>query len=134
MKETYFSTKSGQFLLGDSIELIRKKILKYYRNKINLIITSPPFPLNQKKRYGNLRGEEYKEWFIDLAPLFSELLSDDGSIVIELGNAWEPGRPVQSLLHLESLLGFVKHPDADLRLARNSFAIIQQDCHRQLNG
>ncbi len=118
MRETYYSTKYGQFLLGDSIELIKKKISKYYRNRINLIITSPPFPLNQKKRYGNLNGDEYKEWFINLAPLFSELLTEDGSIVIELGNSWEPGRPVQSLLHMESLLGFVKHPDADLRLCQ----------------
>lgn len=118
MKETYFSTKYGQFLLGDSIELIKKKFLRYYRNKVNLIITSPPFPLNQKKKYGNLKGEEYKEWFISLAPIFSELLTENGSIVIELGNAWEPGRPIQSLLHLESLLGFVKHPDANLRLCQ----------------
>ena len=44
------------------------------------------------------------------------MLTDDGSLVIELGNTWEPGRPVQSLLHLECLLGLVKHADADLRL------------------
>ena len=43
-----------------------------------------------------------------LAPLFSKLLTEDGSIVIELGNSWEQGRPVQSLLHLKSLMGFVK--------------------------
>ena len=29
-----------------------------------------------------------------------------------------PGRPVQSLLHLESLLGFANHPEAGLRLCQ----------------
>jgi hypothetical protein len=33
-------------------------------------------------------------------------LSPDGSIVIEMGNAWEPGKPVMSTLALESLLEF----------------------------
>jgi len=43
-------------------------------------------------------------------------LTPDGSIVIELGNSWEPGRPVQSLLALEALLAFTKAQGADLRL------------------
>ena len=87
-----------------------------FRGKVNLIITSPPFPLNNKKRYGNLNGDAYREWFINLAPVFSALLSEDGSVVIEIGNAWESKRPVQSLLHLESLLGFVKEEQAGFRL------------------
>ncbi len=117
-KNTLYKTKLGKYLIGDSVELINKKLIKSHMNKVNLIITSPPFPLNQKKRYGNKNGEEYKEWFIKLAPLFSELLTPDGSIVIELGNAWEAGKPIQSVLHLESLLGFLKHPEADLNLCQ----------------
>ncbi len=117
-KNILYKTKNGSFYQGDSIELIEKKFNKKYREKVNLIITSPPFPLNQKKRYGNYKGEEYKEWFINLAPLFSELLAPNGSIVIEIGNAWEPGLPIQSTLHLESLIGFVKHPGAGLNLCQ----------------
>ena len=116
MKEELYHTNLGQYLIGDSIDLIQNKILRYYRNKVNLLITSPPFPLNNKKKYGNLQGEAYLEWFRNLAPLFSELLTDDGSIVIEIGNSWESKRPVQSLLHLESLLEFVRHPEASLNL------------------
>ncbi|WP_345291128.1 site-specific DNA-methyltransferase [Flavobacterium hankyongi] len=89
---------------------------KELKGKVNLIITSPPFPLNNKKQYGNEKGEEYLKWFIDMAPIFSDLLTEDGSLVIEIGNAWEPERPVQSLLHLECLFGLVKHPKANLRL------------------
>lgn len=75
---------------------------------VNLILTSPPFPLNRAKQYGNMTGQEYLEWLKKLAVLFSRALTDDGSIVIELGNAWEPGKPVQSTLPMESLLMVVQ--------------------------
>ena len=39
-----------------------------------------------------------------------------------MGNSWVSGRPVQSLLHLESLIEFVKHPDANLRLCQQFVA------------
>lgn len=113
-KETYYKTKYGKFLLGDSIKLLKGKLSNKLNKKVNLLITSPPFPLNNKKKYGNLQGNEYKEWFKNLASIFENLLTEDGSVVIEIGNAWEPERPVQSLLHLESLFSLVK--DSNLRL------------------
>ncbi|MEJ2437894.1 MAG: site-specific DNA-methyltransferase [Sulfurovaceae bacterium] len=79
-----------------------------------MIITSPPFPLNVKKKYGNFQGEEYKNWFKSLAPIFSKLLAEDGSLVVEIGNSWEPNRPIQSTLHLECLLSLLHN--SDLRL------------------
>ena len=112
-----FESKLGSLIQGNSIELLKsKKYLNKLKGKVNLIVTSPPFPLNNKKQYGNEKGDEYLKWFTDLAPIFSDLLADDGSLVIEIGNAWEPERPVQSLLHLECLFGLVKHPTANLRL------------------
>lgn len=119
MKIPYkFKTTKGQFLLGNSVELIHSKLLPYYRGKINLILTSPPFPLNKKKQYGNRQGEEYKKWLSNFAPLFTELLSDEGSIVIELGNAWIQGSPLQSTLPIESLLEFLNNKDAGLNLCQ----------------
>jgi site-specific DNA-methyltransferase (cytosine-N4-specific) len=97
---------------------LRSRLGHSLKKKVDLILTSPPFPLNNKKKYGNLQGEEYKKWFASLAEIYSDLLSENGSIVIELGNAWEPGRPVQSLLNLESLLNFVNNPNAGLRLCQ----------------
>ncbi|MBU1431215.1 site-specific DNA-methyltransferase [Myxococcota bacterium] len=111
-------TRLGQYFFGDSSSILQKKLGKDIEGKVNLILTSPPFPLNKKKKYGNLRGDEYREWLVSLAPLFARLLAPNGSIVIELGNAWEPGRPVQSLLHLHSLIEFVENPEADLRLCQ----------------
>ena len=111
-------TKLGAYYIGDSEKLLTSDLKKELRGRVQLIFTSPPFPLNNKKSYGNREGEDYKSWFTRLAVTFSDLLTEDGSIVIEMGNSWEPERPVQSLLHLESLIGFVNHPEADLRLCR----------------
>ena len=84
-------------------------ILSTYKNEhtlVNLIFTSPPFPLNRAKNYGNMTGQEYLEWLKKLAVLFSSVLAEDGSVVIEIGNAWEAGIPIQSTLPLEALLAF----------------------------
>lgn len=78
-----------------------------YEGKIQLIFTSPPFPLNRKKRYGNKSGDEYLEWLSGLAAKLVKFLTDDGSIVVEMGNAWEPGRPIMSTLTIRALLAFL---------------------------
>src|SRR5690606_12312922 len=100
--------------IGDSISFLKEESLNALEGKVDLLITSPPFPLNNKKQYGNLQGGEYKDWFIKLAPIYERLISRTGSIVIEIGNAWEKGRPIQSLLPLVCLLGVVKN--SNLRL------------------
>src|SRR2546426_4010751 len=97
-------TSLGRYFVGDCESILRGPLGQRLRGRVQLILTSPPFPLNRKKSYGNKTGSAYKRWFARLAPLFSDLLTPDGSIVVELGNAWKPRRPVQSLLHLESLL------------------------------
>jgi len=111
-----YKSKKGKLFVGDSIRFLGGDMRKTLKGKVNLIITSPPFPLNNKKKYGNEKGEEYLKWFKGLAPILSDLLTNDGSLIIEIGNSWEPERPVQSLLHLECLFGLVKHPEANLRL------------------
>lgn len=72
--------------------------------KVDLIFTSPPFPLTHKKAYGNLTGDEYLEWMGKLAPNLAALLTPKGSLVMEIGNAWEEGLPTMSTLPLETLL------------------------------
>jgi DNA modification methylase len=109
---------SGRYYRGAAEDLLSGPLGEELRGKVHLILTSPPFPLNNKKSYGNKQGSEYLAWFVNLAKVFSNLLADDGSIVVELGNAWESGRPVQSLLPLECLLGFAKHASAGLRLCQ----------------
>lgn len=111
-------TRLGRYYAADSGQLLRVELRKRLKGKVQLILTSPPFPLNRKKSYGNRNGSAYMGWFARLAPVFADLLTPDGSIVIEMGNTWKQGRPVQSLLHLQSLLAFVKAPQANLRLCQ----------------
>ncbi len=80
--------------------------MQQVKGKIDLILTSPPFPLNRKKSYGNLTGSEYVNWLRKLAPPLTRLLAPNGSIVLEIGNAWEPGKPAMSTLPLKALLEF----------------------------
>tara|TARA_A100001015_G_scaffold318002_1_gene436510 strand:- start:788 stop:1771 length:984 start_codon:yes stop_codon:yes gene_type:complete len=92
---------------GDSLKLVKSKwFKKKYGGKINLIFTSPPFNLILKKKYGNEYGEEYVKWFSEFSKPLTDLLTDDGSIVIELGNSWEKGIPAFSTIPLEALLEF----------------------------
>ena len=48
------------------------------------------------------------EWLTGLAALLRTFLKPDGSIVLELGNAWNPGSPTTSTLPLKALLGFLE--------------------------
>lgn len=108
--------KSGRYYIGNSEAMLESRSFSQLRGKVQLIVTSPPFPLNAKKSYGNMPVDKYLEWFASLAPIFSEMLTDDGSIVIEMGNGWEPKRPVQSFLPLKSLISFAENESSGLRL------------------
>jgi site-specific DNA-methyltransferase (cytosine-N4-specific) len=57
-------TDLGTYHLGDSAELLGANLGQELRGKVQLILTSPPFPLNRKKSYGNFAGQEYKEWLV----------------------------------------------------------------------
>jgi site-specific DNA-methyltransferase (cytosine-N4-specific) len=99
-----YSTKLGNSFIGNSEEILKKKQFENLAHKINLIFTSPPFPLYRKKSYGNLNGDYYIEWLSRFGPVFNELLAPDGSLVIELGNSWDPGKPTMSLTPINALI------------------------------
>lgn len=101
-----YRTPRGRFYLGLSEQVLRSRALRNLRGGVQLIFTSPPFPLNRKKRYGNLRGPQYAAWLAGFAHLFAEFLAPDGSVVLELGNAWNPAYPTISTLPMEALLEF----------------------------
>jgi site-specific DNA-methyltransferase (cytosine-N4-specific) len=70
---------------------------------VSAIVTSPPYPLLRQKQYGNLPEAEYVDWLADLAYSWKRILKDDGSLILNLGDCWERGRPTQSL-YVERLL------------------------------
>ncbi len=109
-----YSTPHGRMYGAKSNELLADGTLEPFEGKINLIFTSPPFPLNTKKRYGNETGEDYIKWLSAFGPLFKKMLAKNGSIVIEMGNSWEPGSPVMSTLAIRALLDFQSKNDLQL--------------------
>jgi len=96
----------GKMLQGRVEDALSSAHLRKLKGRVNLIFTSPPFPLVRKKSYGNKVGYDYLLWLKDLAPKLSDLLTRTGSIVIELGNAWVKGVPAMSTLPLKALLAF----------------------------
>lgn len=103
-----YRTALGRMYCGQSDKLLWTPRFRELKSSVQLVFTSPPFPLNTKKRYGNLQGEAYVRWFTRLAPILRDLVTSNGSIVIEIGNAWEPGRPVMSTIVLRALLKFLE--------------------------
>ncbi|TXG77023.1 site-specific DNA-methyltransferase [Patescibacteria group bacterium] len=82
--------------------------------EVQLVFFSPPFPLNRKKRYAHKDGQAYLQWLGDLAPRLAALLKPNGSLVVEIGNAWEPGRPVMSLLPLQALMAIAERGEMNI--------------------
>lgn len=76
-----YETHGGAYYVGDSLQLLTEESFKGLQGKVQLVITSPPYPLNAKKSYGNLSGDKYLAWLESLASILSNLLTDDGSIV-----------------------------------------------------
>lgn len=101
-----YATARGQMYQGTIESLLDSSIGRALRGKVQLIFTSPPYPLNRKKKYGNLTGKDYVAWLSGLAPRLSPLLKPTGSLVMELGNSWTPGSPTMSTLALEAFLAF----------------------------
>jgi DNA methylase len=94
----------GSMYVGSAENFLSSSIGQKYRGKVQLILTSPPFPLNRKKKYGNKTGQDYVHWLASLASGFCDLLKENGSIVLEMGNAWEAGEPVMSTLALGQVM------------------------------
>ncbi len=97
-----YSTEMGASFCGDSLELLNK----LPNNSINLVLTSPPFALQRKKEYGNKDQTEYVEWLANFAAIVYQKLKDDGSFVLDLGGAYEKGKPVRSLYNFRIPIHF----------------------------
>ncbi len=68
---------------------------------------SPPYDLRTAKDYGGRRGRDYEHWLVARAAAWRELLSETGSVMLNLGDAWIPGRPAQSLYQERVLLRLI---------------------------
>lgn len=98
ISDHYFTTSLGNIVLGDSLEILRACVAD---DSVDLIVTSPPYALVRKKEYGGADASEYLEWFRPFAIEFHRVLRDTGSLVINIGGAWNKGFPTRSLVHLK---------------------------------
>ncbi len=101
----YYSTENGAAYHADSLDFIEN----LPNGSVNLIVTSPPFALQRKKQYGNVEADEYVNWFKDFARQFYRILTDDGSLVVDLGGSWVKGQPTRSLYHFELVIELCKN-------------------------
>lgn len=114
----FFETALGQVWHGDAIETLQERIDDA---SIDLIVTSPPFALQRPKEYGNEPQENYKSWFMPFADEFWRVLKPTGSLVIDLGGAWEPGQPSKSIYAFELLVALCRRPNRSFVLAQDFY-------------
>ena len=96
----YHRTRLGRIMHGDSLHLLKRM----RTGSVDLVMTSPPFGLVRKKEYGNVPANEYLDWFKPFGEQIRRVLKDTGSLVIDIGGAWEPGQPTRSLYHFKLLI------------------------------
>ena len=109
-------TLQGTAYWTDSMVLMDKVISD---ESVDLIMTSPPFGLVRKKEYGNADADEYLTWFRPFAEHFARILKPSGSLVIDIGGAWQSGVPTKSLYQYELLIALCK--EFDFHLAQEFF-------------
>ena len=97
-----YETDRGVAYCGDSLDLLAR----LPDESINLVMTSPPFALQRKKAYGNKDQADYVEWLTQFARLVHRKLKFDGSFVLDLGGAYEKGKPVRSLYNFRVPIHF----------------------------
>ncbi|MGG1314566.1 DNA-methyltransferase [Cohnella laeviribosi] len=103
--QEFYRTNLGTMYCGNSLDYLFNVAEE---NSVDLIMTSPPFGLVRKKKYGNEDADKYCDWFRPFAEGFKRVLKDTGSLVIDIGGAWIPGSPTRSLYHFELVIMLVK--------------------------
>ncbi len=96
----FHQTRLGRIYLDDALAVLQSTAA----DSIDLIMTSPPFGLVRKKEYGNVDADQYLDWFRPFAASFHRVLKESGSLVIDIGGAWNPGVPTRSLYHFKLLI------------------------------
>lgn len=110
-----YETDWGAAYPGDSLHLLDG----IAPGTIDLVITSPPFALQREKSYGNVEQTVYVDWLFAFCEKVYRVLAPHGSFVLDLGGAYQKGRPVRSLYNYRILLRLCD--DLHFRLAEEFF-------------
>ena len=101
-KPAYITAK-GKAFIGDSLDLVAGMA----DESVDLVMTSPPFALLRKKEYGNKDQSEYIAWLGEFGKALYPKLKENGSLVIDLGGAYQKGTPTRSLFNYRVPIYFV---------------------------
>jgi site-specific DNA-methyltransferase (cytosine-N4-specific) len=116
-EESYYETRLGTAYVGNSLELMKG----LESDSVDLIVTSPPFALTRKKRYGNVEPEKYGTWFQPFAMEFWRILKPTGSLVIHIGTSWIEGKPWKTLYVYDLLISLCRKYEKTFNLAQEFF-------------
>jgi len=95
-----YTTSAGKAYVGDALDVLAR----LPSSSVDLIVTSPPYALNKKKAYGNEDASTWISWFHPFLVEMYRVLTDTGTLALNVGGAWKRGAPVRSLVHLEVAL------------------------------
>ena len=105
---TIFTTDEGIAIFGHAEEAIAH----VENDSLQMVFSSPPYPLLREKQYGNREANEYVDWLLRIAETWPRKLKQNGSVVLNLGDAFNRGEPTLSLyqerllIRLEDELGW----------------------------
>lgn len=102
--QPFYATDLGAAYLVDAIDVLNE----LPEGSVNLVLTSPPYALHYKKEYGNVAKTDYVDWFLVFARRILTVLSDDGSLVLNIGGSYNKGQPTRSLYHFKLLIALVE--------------------------
>jgi len=101
---TVFETDNGMALWAAA-----ETAVAYVQDEaVDLILTSPEYPLAKPKAYGNRVGEHYLDWLTGLAQSWKPKLKISGSLVLNLQDAYQPNSPTLNLYQEKLLLRLVE--------------------------
>lgn len=95
-----YKTGMGAAFCADSLDVLKS----LPDASVPLVITSPPFALQRQKEYGNKDQSEYIDWLLCFTKEVHRVLKNDGSFVLDLGGAYQKGKPVRSLYQFRTLI------------------------------
>src|SRR5712692_181737 len=100
LPQPMYETRLGKAYVGDALQLLAQ----LGDDTVDLFITSPPFALQRQKEYGNEDQDAYVDWLLGFCSEVHRILRPIGSFVLDLGGAYDKGRPVRSLHNYRALL------------------------------
>lgn len=85
-----YTTEYGAAYVGNAPDLLDQ----VGADSIDLVMTSPPFALQREKTYGNVDQANYVDWLLAFCRKVHRVLAPSGSFVLDLGGAYQKGRPI----------------------------------------